>query len=195
MPNQRPHASRTSEPQRSPKAAVEEGRKAKYRGEKMKDRQRQQQTRGPTVRNRGGPQGRKDQTSSGSSDQLRCRALSARSSWTRREPQCGRRSRAFGAGRTTTAKADAYERYIYEGGIKPLEDKALARPIATRGSCRRERVQHDLLLGERAGHGALCRGRTRRASTTWNEIRNSSSNCRVGVQILRILTSHGVFGA
>jgi hypothetical protein len=59
MLNQRPHASRTREPQRSPRAAAEEGRKAKHRDEEMKDRQRQQQHKADRP-DRGGPQGRKD---------------------------------------------------------------------------------------------------------------------------------------
>jgi len=29
-------------------------------------------------------------------------------------------------GRTSTNKADEYERYIYEHGVRPLEEKALA---------------------------------------------------------------------
>ena len=39
-----------------------------------------------------------------------------------------RRSRSVGAGaspRATAARADAYARYLYEHGIKPLEEKAL----------------------------------------------------------------------
>jgi hypothetical protein len=61
-------------------------------------------------------------------------------------------------GRTTTAKADEYERYIYEEGIKPLEEKALAVQLLREDRAWRERVHHHLLLGGRAGNGALCRG-------------------------------------
>ena len=59
MPSQRRNTSRTREPERSPNAAADEGRKHKVRQEKTQDRQRQQHHDADRP-DRGGPQGRKD---------------------------------------------------------------------------------------------------------------------------------------
>ncbi len=76
-------------------------------------------------------------------------------------------------GRVPRAKADAYARYNYEVGIKPLEQKALGVQSLREDRDDRERVHHHLLLGERGGDGALHRQRPEEASITSTAIRNS----------------------
>ena len=96
-------------------------------------------------------------------------------------------------GRTTTAKADEYERYLYEHGIRPLEEKALA-------------VQ--LLREDRAGESEFItisywedvQAMSRFAGTDPTRIHHLERDAEFlielprEVQILRILSSHGVFG-
>ena len=97
-------------------------------------------------------------------------------------------------GRTTTSKADDYERYIHDHGIKPLEEKALA-------------VQ--LFREDRAGESEFI------TISYWEDIQAMSRFAGVDptrihhlardaeflielpreVQILRIVSSHAVFRA
>jgi hypothetical protein len=97
-------------------------------------------------------------------------------------------------GRTSTAKADEYERYIYDHGIRPLEQKALA-------------VQ--LLREDRAGESEFItisywedvEAMSRFAGADPTRIHHLERDAEFlvelprEVQILRILSSHGVFGA
>jgi hypothetical protein len=97
-------------------------------------------------------------------------------------------------GRTTTAKADEYERYLYEHGIRPLEEKALA-------------VQ--LLREDRAGESEFItisywedvQAMSRFAGADPTRIHHLDRDAEFlielprEVQILRMLSSHGVFGA
>ena len=68
-------------------------------------------------------------------------------------------SPASGAAARRAARADAYARYLYEVGIKPLEEKALGVQQLREDRADRERVHHHLLLGERGGDVALRRRR------------------------------------
>lgn len=80
-------------------------------------------------------------------------------------------------GRTARNRADEYERYLYELGIRPLEEKALGVQLLREDratetefvtisyweTCRRCRASPD---------------RIQRASTTLRRTRNTSSSCR-----------------
>ena len=51
-------------------------------------------------------------------------------------------------GRVKAARADEYAAYLYQHGIRPLEEKALAVELLREDRTSRERVHHHLLLGE-----------------------------------------------
>jgi hypothetical protein len=69
---------------------------------------------------------RAEKTRTSSANQLRCSALAWRLLMDKARASMRPTIARIWRGRTTTAKADEYERHIYEEGIKPLEEKALA---------------------------------------------------------------------
>ena len=97
-------------------------------------------------------------------------------------------------GRTTTAKADEYERYIYEEGIKPLEEKALAVQLL-----REDRTGESEFITISYWENLQAMARFAGADPTRIHHLERDQEFLIelprGVQILRILTSHGVFGA
>jgi hypothetical protein len=94
-------------------------------------------------------------------------------------------------GRTTRAKADEYAVYLYEVGIKPLEEKALAVHSCARTAARRASSSRSP-TGECGSHVALCRPRP--AAHPQPRDQEFLIELPQGVQVLRISSSKGVFG-
>ena len=57
----------------------------------------------------------------------------------------------------TRTRADEYAAYLYEHGIKPLEEKALGVQQLREDRAERIRIRHHLLLGQCGGDVGLCR--------------------------------------
>src|SRR5262245_49674612 len=69
-------------------------------------------------------------------------------------------------GRTPRDRADEYEAYNYEAGIKPLIKKALGVQTLREDRGERNRVHDHLLLGERRGHEKIHRRRSQKDSSS-----------------------------
>src|SRR5262245_1333897 len=97
-------------------------------------------------------------------------------------------------GRTSTTKADEYERYLYDHGIRPLEEKALAVQLF-----REDRAGESEFITISYWEDVKAMSRFAGADPTRIHHLERDAEFLIGlpreVQILRILSSHRVFGA
>ena len=80
-------------------------------------------------------------------------------------------------GRTARNRADEYERYLYEHGTRPLEEKALGVQLLRED---RATETESVTISYWEDVPAMSRSpdRIQRASPTWRRTRNTSSSCR-----------------
>jgi len=96
-------------------------------------------------------------------------------------------------GRTTTAKADEYARYLYEHGIKPLEKKALGVQLF-REDCAEESEFVTISYWESVDAMSRFAGSDPRRIHHLERDREFLIELPKGVQVLEILNAHGATG-